>query len=109
VCVPVLVLIDDIYGIYVQDEFLDVLYWLRQVLCLVLGLVWGVIPLHGYVGMTLFLAVSAGVVYSYFALYQRVEEEEYGGAWELLKEGFMTSFAVFLVNWIITYTALHHS
>ena len=42
-----------VHCIYMQDEFLDVLYWLRQVLCLVLGLVWGVIPLHGYVGMTL--------------------------------------------------------
>lgn len=37
----------------VQDDFLDVLYWLRQGLCLVLGLVWGFIPLQGYVGMTL--------------------------------------------------------
>ena len=48
-----------------------------------------------------FLAVSAGAVYSYFALYQGVEEEDYGGAWELLKEGFMTSFAVFLVSLLL--------
>jgi hypothetical protein len=27
-----------------------------------------------------------------------VDEEEYGGAWELTKEGFMTSFAGFLVR-----------
>ncbi|CAI8010276.1 Respirasome Complex Assembly Factor 1 [Geodia barretti] len=81
-----------------KDEFLDALYWLRQGLCLLLGLVWGIIPLQGYVGMTLFLAVNGGAVYSYCALYQRVEEEEYGGIWELLKEGFMTSFALFLVS-----------
>ena len=93
-----------------------------------------------------FLAVNAGVVYAYFAFYQHVEEEEFGGTWELLKEGFITSFALFLVshscavyhdnyynllaslyiqsciyivillycasylqvNWIITFTALHH-
>lgn len=90
--------------------------------------------------------MNAGVVYGYFALYQRVEDEEFGGAWELLKEGFVTSFALFLVshllspkgqyvclsweglgmvlcvashqvvflpllqvNWIITYTAIHHN
>lgn len=40
-------------GPHVQDEFLDVIYWLRQVLSLVLGLVWGLIPLQGYVGMLL--------------------------------------------------------
>ena len=72
-----------------------------------------------------FLAVNGAFVYGYCMLYQRVDEEEYGGIWELLKEGFMTSFALFLVSlvvfqccvvyslmqvtWIITYTALHHS
>ena len=38
---------------------------------------------------------------------QGVDEEEFGGAWELTKEGFMTSFATFMVIWIILYTGLH--
>ena len=33
--------------------------------------------------------------------------QEYGGKWELTKEGFMTSFAGFLVTWIIVYTGMH--
>jgi hypothetical protein len=33
----------------------------------------------------------------YFSTFQSVDEEEFGGAWELTKEGFMTSFAGFLV------------
>ena len=45
-----------------------------------------------------YLALNAGVVYVYFALYQHVDEDEYGGTWELLKEGFMTSYALFLVS-----------
>lgn len=40
-------------------------------------------------------------MYSYCVFYQRVEEDEYGGTWELLKEGFMTSFALFLVSIVI--------
>lgn len=36
-----------------QDEFLDALYWLRQGLCLLLGVIWGIIPLQGFVGLTL--------------------------------------------------------
>ena len=43
-------------------------------------------------------------MYGYCILYQRVEEEEYGGTWELLKEGFMTSFALFLVSQSFVYT-----
>ena len=45
-----------------------------------------------------YLALNAGIVYVYFALYQHIDEEEYGGTWELLKEGFMTSYALFLVS-----------
>ena len=45
-----------------------------------------------------FFIVNAGIVYLYFSGYQKVDEEEYGGAWELTKEGFMTSFAGFLVS-----------
>lgn len=45
-----------------------------------------------------FAAVNAGVIYLYFSSFQSVDEEEFGGAWELTKEGFMTSFAGFLVN-----------
>ena len=31
-------------------------------------------------------------------LFQQIDEEEFGGVWEILKEGFMTSFATFLVS-----------
>ena len=40
-------------------------------------------------------------------LFQGVDETEFGGAWELTKEGFLTSAAGFLVTWIIIYTGLH--
>ena len=39
------------------------------------------------------------MVYLYCTIYQSVDEEEFGGLWELLKEGFFTSFAMFLVNY----------
>lgn len=41
--------------------------------------------------------MNAGILYMYCTSFQKVDEEEYGGAWELTKEGFMTSFAGFLV------------
>lgn len=54
-----------------------------------------------------FALVNAGLIYVYFSSFQSIDEEEYGGAWELTKEGFMTSFAGFLVTWIIIYSGLH--
>jgi len=90
-----------------KEEFLDVIYWFRQIVGVLLGLVWGVFAIQGLVGIVLFAAINAGLLYLYFSGFQSVDEEEYGGVWELTKEGFVTSFASFLVMWIIVYTGLH--
>nr|CAG4642239.1 EOG090X0M4M [Eurycercus lamellatus] len=91
-----------------KDEFLDVIYWARQILGIILGVIWGIFCVQGFMGLSLFGIVNAGLLYIYFSSFQSVDEEEYGGAWELTKEGFMTSFAGFLVTWIIVYSGLHH-
>ncbi|XP_051488796.1 respirasome Complex Assembly Factor 1 [Apus apus] len=91
-----------------KDEFLDVIYWFRQIIAVILGIIWGVVPLKGFVGIAVFCLINAGVLYLYFSSFQQIDEEEYGGTWELTKEGFMTSFALFLVVWIIFYTAIHY-
>ena len=48
-----------------------------------------------------FCIINAGVLYVYFSSFQQIDEEEYGGTWELTKEGFMTSFALFLVRMLM--------
>jgi len=90
-----------------KEEFLDVIYWGRQILGILLGLVWGLLPLKGFLGLVLFAGLSAGIIYVWITAVQGVDEAEYGGAWELTKEGFLTSAAGFLVTWIIIYTGLH--
>jgi len=90
-----------------KEEFLDVIYWARQIIGIVLGLIWGILHLKGFLGLALFAALSAGIVYVWFTAVQGIDESEYGGAWELTKEGFITSFAGFLVTWIITYSGIH--
>ncbi|XP_026733227.1 uncharacterized protein RAB5IF homolog [Trichoplusia ni] len=90
-----------------KEEFLDVIYWMRQAIGIILGLFWGLLPLKGFLGLLLFVIVNAAVIYFYVNNFQSIDEEEYGGMWEITKEGFMTSFAGFLVTWIIVYTGLH--
>lgn len=48
------------------------------------------------------MIVNAGITYLYFSSFQQIDEEEFGGIWELTKEGFMTSFAGFLVSLSLT-------
>ncbi|XP_025115940.1 uncharacterized protein C20orf24 homolog [Pomacea canaliculata] len=90
-----------------KDEFLDVIYWMRQIMGVVLGLLWGLIPLKGILGIALFLLVNVAIVYIYSSSFQKVDEEEYGGIGEILKEGLMTSFSSFMVSWIILYSSLY--
>ena len=45
-----------------------------------------------------FLLVNVAIVYIYSNSFQKVDEEEYGGMSEILKEGLMTSFSSFLVR-----------
>ena len=36
-----------------QDEFLDVVYWSRQVVGILIGILWGILPLKGFVAIAL--------------------------------------------------------
>lgn len=36
-----------------KDEFLDVIYWERQIIGLIAGVLWGLLPLKGLFGLGL--------------------------------------------------------
>ena len=36
-----------------KDEFLDVIYWARQILAIILGCVWGIFSIQGFIGLSL--------------------------------------------------------
>lgn len=42
--------------------------------------------------------ISSLIVFIYTTNIQNVDPEEYGGIFEIIKEGFMTAFATFLVR-----------
>ena len=41
----------DLFFFLVKEEFLDVVYWSRQLLSAILGAIWASIPLNGIVGI----------------------------------------------------------
>lgn len=87
-----------------KDEFLDSVYWIRQIIAVLLGVLWGFIKFKGIFGIIVYVLINLGIVFVYYASYHEVDEEEYGGHGELAKEGLLTSFSLFLVFWIILYT-----
>ncbi|KAF6773206.1 hypothetical protein AHF37_07061 [Paragonimus kellicotti] len=90
-----------------KNEFLDIVYWLRQLLAVVIGILWGLIPFKGISAILLFFLLNIGAVYLYAAMFQRVDEDEYGGFGEIIKEGLMTAFSCYMASWIVMYDYAH--
>lgn len=88
-----------------KDDVLDAVYWYRQVLAIVMGVIWGLLGLTGILGFVSFAVLNSIAAY---AIANRTgydfDPDEY---YLSVKEGFMTTLATFLVTWIVTYTATH--
>uniref|UniRef100_A0A0N5APQ6 Rab5-interacting protein n=1 Tax=Syphacia muris TaxID=451379 RepID=A0A0N5APQ6_9BILA len=103
-----------------KDELLDVIYWGRQILGLLIGIIWGTIPLHGLFAIILYVSITTIAGQFYVSNFQKVfdltlfeqiivDEDAVGGFWELAKEGFGAAFATFMVAWITVYSAAHYN
>ena len=90
-----------------RTETLEALYWLKQIIGLIMGVVCGVVPLLGSTGITLFFMTAAAMSHILAFFYLKVDESEVGlGA--ALTEGAFTAFAVFLLTWICAFNVVHH-
>ena len=53
-----------------------------------------------------FALINAGVLYIYFTNFQKIDEEEYGGPWELTKEGFIRANLKIIKLWLFSHNQL---
>ncbi|XP_010262521.1 PREDICTED: uncharacterized protein C20orf24 homolog [Nelumbo nucifera] len=90
-----------------KDQLGDVLHWIRQVVALVCGLLWGAVPFVGAIWIVVFLVLSSGIIYGYYSLILKVDEEDFGGHGTLLQEGLFASLTLFLLVWILVYSLAH--
>ncbi|KAG0571625.1 hypothetical protein KC19_VG028400 [Ceratodon purpureus] len=90
-----------------RDQIGDVLHWLRQVIGLICGIVWGLFPLTGFGWIVVFVALSSAIVYGVYSLYLRLDGEDFGGDARLLQEGFFASMTLFLLGWTLVYSLIH--
>ncbi|KAH8520353.1 hypothetical protein POPTR_001G241500v4 [Populus trichocarpa] len=90
-----------------KDQLGDVLHWIRQVVALVCGLLWGAIPLVGGIWIALFLLISSGIIYVYYGMILKIDEDDFGGHGTLLQEGLFASITLFLLSWILMYSLAH--
>ncbi|XP_012067020.2 respirasome Complex Assembly Factor 1 [Jatropha curcas] len=91
-----------------KDSIGYVLHWIRQFVALVFWNCFGVLYLWvGGIWIGLFLLISSGIVYGYYSMILKVDEEEFGGHGALLQEGLFASFTLFLLSWVLVYSLAH--
>ena len=90
--------------IWVKDDILDALYWIRQVIALVAGPVAGLAGAKGISTFALFVTSAASAGLSW-ARAVGVDEEDVGGISALLGEGLSQAIALFVLLWSLFYSA----
>ena len=57
---------NNFFIIFITHKGIPYLIFCRQILGVVLGLLWGVVAVKGIIGLAVFAALNAGVLYLYF-------------------------------------------
>ncbi|CAL8471514.1 g11056 [Coccomyxa elongata] len=89
-----------------KEDLLDFLYWMRQIIAILAGVAWGLVPLTGLYALLGFMALMIGAPFVWYQS-QRIDEEEFGGHGNLASEGSAPALALFLLVWIVVYTFVH--
>lgn len=87
-----------------KQNLFDILYWFRQFIGLIIGIVFGLVNIQGIQGFIAYILISCVIIYLYYSKYQYNIDEEEIGRFELLSEGFMPAIALFTLAWILTYS-----
>ncbi|PRP77683.1 hypothetical protein PROFUN_00544 [Planoprotostelium fungivorum] len=90
-----------------KDELIEVIHWGRQIVGLICGLVFGLLPFTGLLAILTFGCINVAVLFFYYTRYLGVDDEDYDARWEFITNGFSSSFGVFMLAWILTYNLLH--
>lgn len=97
-------------------ELPDALFWTRQALAVLFGLICGVIPFTGWIGIIVWAVLVMGPPVLYQQTYLDVDwapadaEKDDGIAYQwtkLAQEGMMPSFGTFLLFWVLAFVAVH--
>mmetsp|Transcript_795 Transcript_795/g.1466 ORF Transcript_795/g.1466 Transcript_795/m.1466 type:complete len:125 (-) Transcript_795:217-591(-) len=89
------------------DQVLDILYWIRQFFAISLGLCNGFFRVEGFLGFFLYFLIVTMCPLAYLKNYLNVNDEQHGGAFAVLSEGFMPSLALYTLTWTLSYSLIH--
>jgi hypothetical protein len=90
-----------------KEEILEAVYWLKQVIAVLTGLICAIVPFNGAIGFSLFVIHMVLFSHIFAFNYLKVDDNVVGGSMPVWTEGAFTALAFFLLVWITLYTILH--
>eukprot|EP00919_Chromeraceae_sp_WS-2016_P054413 GHVR01129270.1.p1 GENE.GHVR01129270.1~~GHVR01129270.1.p1 ORF type:complete len:116 (+),score=14.64 GHVR01129270.1:321-668(+) len=91
-------------GAWTKYDIMEILFWMKLLLGIVIGIVFGLIGVTGVVYIGIFLYLVSLITSKYI---ERFEVDDHIEKLDILKEGINTSFPAFILSWTILYTFLH--
>ncbi len=86
----------------------DALFWLRYLVAIIIGVTWAVLDMRGQAGVVGYLVASSALMFCYYSVYLKVDVQDYG-QFDLISEGFMPSFGLFVLVWSILHNIIRVS
>eukprot|EP00903_Cladosiphon_okamuranus_P011988 g11257.t1 len=89
------------------EDFPVCVHWVRQIVAAIVGIALGFAGVTGAFGLVGGFGAVTGVTYWYYSGFVEADEFSYGES-GLKMEGMLPSFAIFLLAWVVTFTAMEH-
>ena len=89
------------------EELPDVLFCIRQLMAFAVGISFGVFEVTGFTGILWNVVIILLLPFVYYSRFLNVNIEDYG-AMELASAGLQSSFGLFMLCWILTYSIIYH-
>lgn len=86
------------------DEALEASHWVRQASGILLGSIFGTLQLTGFPAIFVFFMVAFAGPSTFLSYFNELDIDEISKTGSMQTEGFMPSFALFVLFWVITYT-----
>ena len=91
---------------WTREDITLIIYWVRQILSLLLGILWGLVRFEGWLGILTYLIVCVFTLSTYKSAL-KVPDDTFDII-DVFKEGIIPGLGIFLFGWISSYSLAHY-
>lgn len=91
---------------WIREDIVLIIYWSRQVLSLLLGILWGIVRFEGLFAILTYLIVCIFILQSYKSML-KVPDDTFDIV-DVFKEGIVPALGIFLFGWISSYSLAYY-